>query len=103
MDNTKRYKFYKDNYPDMSDEQIWTAVSLDIKSKDVVVKNGADVDINSPDIIEQIIRAAARWLEANLPKIFEKVKAYFDKLLDRLADIILQKIGDIIPYLISLF
>lgn len=103
MDNNERYKFYKDNYPNMSDEQIWTAISLDIKSKDVVVKNGADVDINSPDIIDQIIRGAQRWLEANLPKIFEKVKAYFDKLLDHLADIILQKVGDIIPYLISLF
>lgn len=103
MENNERYKFYKENYPDWSEEQIWTAISLDLKSKDVVVKNGADVDINSPDIIEQIIRGAEQWLEAVLPQIFEKVKAYFEKLLDHLADIIQQKVGDIIQYLISLF
>lgn len=103
MENNERYKFYKENYPDWSEEQIWTAISLDLKSKDVVVKNGTDVDLNSPDIIEQIIRGAEQWLEVVLPQIFEKVKVYFEKLLDQLADIIQKKVGDIIQYLISLF
>lgn len=103
MENNERYKFYKENYPDWSEEQIWTAISLDLKSKDVVVKNGTDIDINSPDIIEQIIRGAEQWLEVVLPQIFEKVKVYFEKLLDQLADIIQKKVGDIIQYLISLF
>lgn len=84
MDN-ERYKWYKENHPDWSDEQIWTAISIDMKAKDVSKKGDGNIDINDPDIIKRVLDGAREWLANVLPDIFEKVKDAFAYLIDSIA------------------
>lgn len=85
MDNPI-YNRIKSDHPDWSEEQLLSAVSLSMQSEAVIEKAGADVDINSPDIIEQIIRGAEAWLEEVLPLVFEKVEQLFRNLLNHIGD-----------------
>lgn len=91
-----RYKYYKELYPDWSEEQIWTAISLDMKTKDVVVNQGGNISIEDNVIMREIIRGASEWLEAVLPDIFEKVKDFFIVLLDKIKDWVQAKFADIL-------
>lgn len=81
--NNDRFKHIKAKHPDWSDEQVWTAVSLDMEA-DSVIDSNKDVDINDPDILKQIVRKAGEWLSTVLPQIFEKVKKLFSQLLDNI-------------------
>ncbi len=81
--NNDRFNRIKAKHPDWSDEQIWTAVSLDMEA-DTVIDKREDVDINDPDILKQIVKKAGEWLHNVLPKIFEKVKRLFSQLLDNI-------------------
>ena len=44
MSNPK-YDEYKAKHPDWSDEQIWTAISLDMEADVVIENKGKDVDV----------------------------------------------------------
>ena len=92
----QRYNYYKQEHPEWTDEQIYTAISLDIKSKETVKAAGGEVRADDPDIIKKILIGAREWLESLLPTIFEKVKDAFDLLLERLQEWIKDKLEDII-------
>ncbi|MBD5365029.1 MAG: hypothetical protein HDR79_08815 [Bacteroides sp.] len=82
--NNETYNRIKAEHPNWSEEQIWTAVSLDMEADNVITQKGADIDRNDPEILTQIIKRAKEWLSEVLPKIFEKVKVLFSQLLDQL-------------------
>ena len=85
MENNSVYQRIKEKHPDWSDEQIWTAASLDMQADVVIDQKGKDVSVNEPDIMEMIIRGAMDWLDEALPLIFEKVKKMFANLLQNLG------------------
>ena len=84
MSNPK-YDKYKALHPDWSDEQIWTAISLDMEADVVIENKGKDVDPDDPDVIKEILVGARNWLSEVLPQIFERVKNFFDKIISTLA------------------
>lgn len=89
----------KELHPDWSDEQIWTAVSLNMNADKVIDAAGEDIDPNDPDVIETIIRGAMEWLDAVLPAIFEKVRNFFNNILSNFGQWVkkgLQYLFDII-------
>lgn len=81
----EQYEKYKQKHPDWTDEQIWTAISVDMQADKVIEEAGADIDQNDPDIMEAIIRGAMEWLDEALPIIFEKVKQFFSNLLSNIG------------------
>lgn len=83
--NNPKYDYYKSKHPEWSDEQIWTAVSLDLESTKVIEEEGADVDPNDPDIITNIINGARSWLQEVLPVVFAKVAQFFDTMLSTIG------------------
>lgn len=85
MSNSK-YVFYKSKHPEWSDDQIWTAISLDMESEKVITEKGKDIDPNDPDIIKEILDGARNWLKEVLPNVFAKVSHFFDKLLTTIGD-----------------
>ena len=82
----EQYEKYKQKHPDWTDEQIWTAISVDMQADKVIEEAGSDIDQNDPDIMEAIIRGAMEWLDEVLPKIFEKVKQFFGNLLSNIGN-----------------
>lgn len=84
MENNTVYQRIKEKHPDWSDEQIWTAASLQMQA-DVVLDSHEEVSFEDPDIMELIIRGAMEWLDEALPLIFEKVKQMFANLLQNLG------------------
>lgn len=96
MDENARYKYYKENHPDWSEEQIWTAISIDMKVKDTVQNKGEDVDINDESIIKAILEGAREWLNVVLPEIYVKVKKFFDEILKNIGRWILKGLNHII-------
>lgn len=97
MNDNKRYQFYKEQHPDWSDEQIWTAVSIDMQTAQTVKQGGEDFDINDSEIVKTILEKAQIWLEEVLPAIFEKVKDFFMKAISTIAE----WIGKGINYLVE--
>ena len=95
----EKYEQMKAIHPDWSDEQIWTAVSLDMEADKVIENRGADVNPNDPDIIEEIIKGAMEWLDSVLPIIFEKVKEFFQNLLSTIGDWVRRGIEYIFEYI----
>lgn len=85
MENQK-FNELKKKHPGWSDEQIWTALSLDMETDAVIEEKGKDVDPNDPDVIKEILDGARNWLEEVLPEIFAKVKVFFDNLLSTIGD-----------------
>lgn len=81
----EQYEKYKKKHPDWTDEQIWTAISVDMQADKVIEEAGSDIDQNDPDIMEAIIRGAMEWLDEALPIIFEKVKQFFSNLLSNIG------------------
>lgn len=85
MDNA-RYNYYKELHPEWSDEQIWTAISIDMQTKVTVENGGNNVDPNTPEIIDIILKKAQDWLEEVLPAVFEKVKQFFQRALETISE-----------------
>ena len=103
MNENPKYNEFKSKHPDWSDEQIWTAVSLDMQADNVIENKGKDVNPNDPDIIEQIIRGAMEWLDEALPYIFEKVREFFYRLLSNLGDWIREGLNYVLEHLTKYF
>lgn len=82
----KRYEYYKNLHPDWSEEDIWLNVSIDKHVTDTVKNGGDDIDINTPKVMEYIIKKATDWIEENLPLIYEKVKAFFQTALNSVME-----------------
>lgn len=85
MENPK-FNEIKAKHPDWSDDQIWTALSLDMESDNVIEHAGADIDPNDPDIIKQIIVGAQNWLKEVLPQVFAKVAQFFDRMITTIGE-----------------
>jgi len=94
--NTEKFNEIKAKHPEWSDEQVWTAVSLDMQTDAVINQKGDDVSMEDPDIIEEIIRGAMGWLEEVLPIIFEKVHNILEKFLENIGEWIRKGIDFII-------
>lgn len=77
MDN-ERYNYYKAQHPDWTEEQIWTAISIDMQTKQAVSNGNEDVDLTNPETVADIIRKASEWLKEVLPHIFEKIGKVLD-------------------------
>ena len=85
MNDNKRYQFYKEQHPDWSDEQIWTAISIDMQTAQTIKQGGDDVDVNNPEIIADILEGAKRWLKEVLPHIFEKIGKIIDTAISNVV------------------
>lgn len=102
--NNQKYEEFKAKHPEWTDEQIWTAISLDMQSNKVIEEKGENVDPNDPDFIQEVINGARRWLCEVLPAIFEKVSKIFDKLLSTIGEWVskgLSYVIDAIAYLLN--
>ena len=84
--NNEIFNRIKSEHPEWSDEQVWTAVSLEMQTDTTIEKEGKDVDPNDPQIFEKIIRGAKMWLEAVLPAIFAKVSELFENFLKNIHE-----------------
>lgn len=102
MGNPK-YDEMKAKHPDWSDEQIWTAISLDMEADKVIDEKGADVDPDDPDIIKEIIIGAKRWLSEVLPQIFERVRNFFDKLITTIGTWVQKGLSYVVDLIDTLF
>lgn len=85
MENHPKYKFYKQMHPEWSDDQIKTAISIDLSADNEITRAGTNVDPNDPNLIRNIIEGARAWLAEVLPQVFERVKNFFDKIISTLA------------------
>ena len=85
MENPK-FKEIKTKHPDWSDEQIWTALSLNMEADNVIENAGDDIDPNDPDIIKEIIVGAQNWLKEVLPNIFAKVAQFFERMISTIGE-----------------
>lgn len=85
MERNERFNDYKNNHPDWSDEQIWMAISIDLKAKDTVKSSEGDVDLHDESIMLSILDGARQWLNVVLPDIYEKVKTQFDKIITNIG------------------
>ena len=104
MSTNSKFEEMKAKHPEWSDEQIWTAISLDMEADAIIERKGQDVDPNDPDIIEEIIRGAMAWLDEVLPIVFEKVKEVFHRILNRIGEWVREGIAYVIenlPYFFS--
>lgn len=99
----EKFNEFKAKHPDWSDEQIWTAVSLDMEADKVIEQKGSDVNPNDYDIIEEIINGAMAWLDQILPVIFEKVRAFFQRLLTNLGTLVKKGLESIFEYINTYF
>lgn len=81
----EKFDIIKEKHPNWSDEQIWSAVSLDMEADRVIEEKG-EISPNDPDIIEEIIRGAMEWLDDALPMIMEKVRNLFNALLQNIGN-----------------
>ena len=93
--NNEKFERIKAKHPDWSDEQIWTAVSIDMQQDATISQKGEDIDPNDPKIWETIISKAKDWLEEVLPIVFERVKDFFNRLLTNVKNWISEHIPDI--------
>jgi len=84
MGNPKFEKM-KSLHPNWSDEQIWTAISLDMEANNAIDLN-PDIKSDDPEILKLIIEGAKKWLEAVLPIVFEKVKEFFNDALQHIGE-----------------
>ena len=81
----EKFDIIKEKHPNWSDEQIWSAVSLDMEADRVIEEKG-EINPDDPDIIEEIIRGAMEWLDDALPMIMEKVRDLFNALLQNIGN-----------------
>lgn len=81
----EKFDIIKEKHPNWTDEQIWSAVSLDMEADRVIEEKG-EINPDDPDIIEEIIRGAMEWLDDALPMIMEKVRDLFNALLQNIGN-----------------
>ena len=93
----------KAKHPEWSDEQIWTAISLNMETDKVIDEKGDDVNPDDPDIIKEIIIGAKKWLSEVLPQIFEKVRTFFDKLILTIGEWVQKGLAYIVNLIDTLF
>lgn len=101
MNKNERFDRIKAKHPDWSDEQVWTAVSLDIQQDAVIDEKGNDVDPNDPTIWQTIVTKAKDWLQEVLPIVYEKVKEALDELLKHIKELIIAAIPIILDKLLD--
>lgn len=101
--NNSKYDEMKAKHPDWSDEQIWTAISLDMEADKVIDDKGADVNPDDPDIIREILIGAKRWLSEVLPQIFERVRNFFDKLITTIGTWVKKGLSYVVDLIDTLF
>lgn len=82
----EKFSRIKAQHPNWSDEQIWTAISLDMETDNVIEERGANVDRNDPIILREILGRAQEWLKEVLPAIFEKVKTLFVQIFQKISE-----------------
>lgn len=99
----EKFNIFKAKHPDWSDEQIWTAVSLDMEADKVIEEKGGDINPKDPDIIEEIINGAMSWLDEALPIIFEKVKDLFRNLLANIGNWVRKGLEYVFEYINAYF
>lgn len=80
MEN-ERYNYYRTGHPEWTEEQIWTAISIDMQTKQTVSNGNEDVDLTNPETVADIIRKAGDWIKEVLPHIFEKIGKIFDQAI----------------------
>lgn len=97
----KEFDEIKAAHPTWKDEQVWTALSLNMEADKVIESKGNDISVNDPIIIEEIIKGAKKWLAEVLPVIFEKVKDLFQKLLANIEVLVKEGLKKGIEYLIK--
>lgn len=97
----KEFDEIKAAHPNWKDEQVWTALSLNMEADKVIESKGNDISVNDPIIIEEIIKGAKKWLAEVLPVIFEKVKDFFQKLLANIEVLVKEGLKKGIEYLIK--
>lgn len=85
MKNHPKYKFYKELHPDWSDDQIKTAISIDMSAENEVNRRGKDINPDDPDLIRDILEGARTWLAEVLPQVFERVRSFFDNIISTLT------------------
>lgn len=85
MTQDELYNEIKEAHPEWSDEQIWTQVSIRISGEETISQN-PDMTVNDNDIVKTIIRMADNWIHENLPYIWEKVKGWFENILNNIID-----------------
>ena len=101
--NNERFERIKAEHPDWSDEQIWTAVAIQLQTSATIDNGDKDIDPNDPTFWEEIISKAKDWLKEVWPVIFEKVKEVFANLLIKIREwidnnlpVIIERIWEII-------
>lgn len=99
MNDNQKFQELKAKHPEWSEEQIWTAISLDLETDKVIEKKGNDVDPDDPNIVEEIIRGAMDWLNIVFPQIFENVKIFFQGLLNNIGNWIKQGLRYLIEHI----
>lgn len=97
MENNERYNYYKRLHPEWSEEQIWTAVSIDMQTANTIKKGGEDVNVNDENVIRSILKSAQQWLEEVLPAIYRKVADFFRKAFEWIK----QGIHDILDWILG--
>lgn len=93
--NQEKFKDLKAKHPEWSDEQIWTAISLEM-SADATIDNNKDVEPDDPNIFVEVVNKAREWMKEVIPAIFEKVKEVFTSLLDQVKMWINENLPDIL-------
>lgn len=71
--------------PSMTDEQIWTLVSIRSNAAEVITEGGPDIK-PTEELLRLVLEKAKNWLLEVLPDIFFKVVDFFNDLFDRLPD-----------------
>lgn len=79
----------RQQHPDWTKDQADLQAVLNSKADDFIA-DGKDI---TDQVIELIIRQARIWIERNLPALMEKVKGFFDYILDNLGDWIMKGLG----------
>ena len=82
MDIEERIQLLKSKHPDWSEEQIKSAIAIELSAGNVVDKAGKDVSPYDPDIMKAVLSGAKEWLHEVLPEIFAKVATFFDNLIN---------------------
>ena len=85
MDIEERIQLLKSKHPDWSEEQIKSAIAIELSAGNVVDKAGKDVSPNDPDIVRAVVLGAKEWLHEVLPEVFAKVAVFFDNLINTMG------------------
>lgn len=85
MDIEERMRMLKEKHPQWSDEQIKSAIAIELSAGNVVDKAGKDASPEDPDIVRAVLEGAKEWLHEVLPEVFVKVAAFFDNLISTIG------------------